>query len=173
MIILHDTFDELFVDYCCFFNGNEDYFECHEVLEELWKDIAPSEKQHALVSLIQVATSLYHWRRGNFKGAEKSMSSALSLIKANQHSHFIQCFNEQQLMIDCEHALGQMKMKLPFVAFKLVIRNDTLQTLTIKKIKTLDELDENFKINKHTLRDRSEVIAARAQSLVNKNNRAL
>ncbi|MER2115318.1 MAG: DUF309 domain-containing protein, partial [Solibacillus isronensis] len=41
---MHPLFHPLFIDYCAYFNGNNDYFECHEVLEEYWKEIAPREK---------------------------------------------------------------------------------------------------------------------------------
>ena len=56
---MHPLFHPLFVDYCAYFNGNEDYFECHEVLEEYWKEVAPGDKScksglHAWQLLIKI-----------------------------------------------------------------------------------------------------------------------
>ncbi|RKJ17377.1 DUF309 domain-containing protein, partial [Butyricicoccus sp. 1XD8-22] len=60
---MHSLFHPLFVQYFTYFNGNKDYFECHEVLEEYWKILAPGDKKHPLVGYIQLATGMYHWRR--------------------------------------------------------------------------------------------------------------
>lgn len=165
VIFLHDTFDQLFIDYCSYFNGNQDYFECHEVLEELWKEIAPGHKEHALVGLIQVATSLYHWRRNNLRGACKSMKSAISLLQSEQHSPYVACFNVSQLLTNCEHALDAMNEQQPFKAFYLDISNAALAQLVQVNMERLPKLDENFIMHKHTLRDRSDVIAARLAKL--------
>ncbi|MBJ6801065.1 DUF309 domain-containing protein [Geomonas propionica] len=50
------------------FNGGE-WFECHETLEELWVG-EKGELRDFYQGLLQVAVALYHWRNGNFKGAE-------------------------------------------------------------------------------------------------------
>jgi len=44
-----------------------DFFQCHEVLEELWKQVHGDERTfyHAL---IQAAVCVYHWSRGNLVG---------------------------------------------------------------------------------------------------------
>lgn len=45
-----------------------DFFQCHEVLEDLWKQVHGEESlfYHAL---IQAAVCVYHWSRGNLVGA--------------------------------------------------------------------------------------------------------
>ncbi|MCW5821309.1 MAG: DUF309 domain-containing protein [Cyanobacteria bacterium TGS_CYA1] len=51
------------------FNAQE-YFDCHETLEELWKDYTEPDRE-AIQGIIQIAVGYYHLRRGNYKGATK------------------------------------------------------------------------------------------------------
>ncbi|MHA0857946.1 DUF309 domain-containing protein [Paenibacillus sp. CMAA1364] len=71
-------YEELYVSYLVYFNRDQDYFECHEVLEELWlrKDKDPLYK-----GLLQVAVGLYHFRNHNITGARKMMYRALSQLE--------------------------------------------------------------------------------------------
>ena len=62
---MHPYHHPLFVNFIVYFNSNQDYFECHEVLEEYWKSIPDSDKDHPLTAYILLATGMYHWRRGN------------------------------------------------------------------------------------------------------------
>ena len=50
-----------------YFN-RRDFFEAHEVWEELWHD-CPSELRRFYQGLIQAAVALHHWGRGNWRGA--------------------------------------------------------------------------------------------------------
>ena len=168
MIILHETIDVLFVDYCAYFNGNKDYFECHEVLEELWKEIAPGDKSHVLVGFIQVATSLYHWRRGNIRGATKSMKSAIDIIRQQQETSYFKLIEYEAFVANCEQALLKMKCSLPFEGFALSFTNRAFFKAVKNRIATLPEEDEHFIQHKHKLRDRSDVILARAIRLAEK-----
>ncbi|HXD85716.1 MAG TPA: DUF309 domain-containing protein [Urbifossiella sp.] len=56
----------------CFNRG--DYFDAHEVWEELWMD-CPSADRRFFQALIQAAVSLYHWGNGNRAGAERLFQS--------------------------------------------------------------------------------------------------
>jgi len=47
-----------------------DYFDAHEIWEELWKD-CPAKDRLFYQSLIQAAVSLYHWERKNAIGARR------------------------------------------------------------------------------------------------------
>jgi hypothetical protein len=49
------------------FNAGQ-YFECHEVLEELWLAAQGAEREF-LHAVIQAAVALHHYQRGNLKGA--------------------------------------------------------------------------------------------------------
>jgi predicted metal-dependent hydrolase len=55
-----------------FFNAGE-YFEAHEVWEELWHDCLPEDRRF-YQSLIQAAVALYHFDRGNAEGANRLLA---------------------------------------------------------------------------------------------------
>jgi hypothetical protein len=48
----------------------EEFFECHEVLEELWSE-TQGESKKFLQGLIQAAVALFHFGNENFGGAKK------------------------------------------------------------------------------------------------------
>ncbi len=52
-----------------FFNAR-DFFEAHEVWEDLWGDCRGTERKF-YQGLIQAAVGLYHYGRGNLRGAAK------------------------------------------------------------------------------------------------------
>lgn len=70
-------YETLYVEYLVYFNRDRDYFECHEVLEELWlaKNRDPLYK-----GLLQIAVGLYHFRDGNIRGARLLLESALARL---------------------------------------------------------------------------------------------
>ncbi|MNO96347.1 hypothetical protein D3C76_880150 [compost metagenome] len=72
------NYEELYISYLIYFNRDQDYFECHEVLEELWllKNRDPLYK-----GLLQVAVGLYHFRNNNVVGGRKMMISAVQQLE--------------------------------------------------------------------------------------------
>ncbi|MCZ8518007.1 MULTISPECIES: DUF309 domain-containing protein [Paenibacillus] len=71
-------YDRLYVLFVYYFNNPRDYFECHEVMEELWLE----EGRNPLYQgLLQVAVGLYHYRNGNSNGAVKLMTAALEKLE--------------------------------------------------------------------------------------------
>lgn len=170
MINLHQTFEPLFVDYCVYFNGNADYFECHEVLEELWKEVAPGDKEHVLVGLIQVATGLYHWRRENFRGALKALRNAKQLLQHAHAAHEFKFIALEPLLQQVTTSIHAVEQQASFTPFTLQLNDDTFIQQVTAKIAALPEMDVHFIQHKHTLRDRSDVIALRQQRLHEKSN---
>lgn len=53
----------------------EDFFECHEVIEELWSETLGEPKKF-LQGLIQAAVALFHFGNENYGGAKKLYNSA-------------------------------------------------------------------------------------------------
>jgi predicted metal-dependent hydrolase len=71
------TFDRLYVQFLYYFNEARDYFECHEVMEELWLE----EGRNPLYQgLLQVAVGLYHHFNGNVNGSIKLFTAALEKL---------------------------------------------------------------------------------------------
>lgn len=159
---MHPLFHSLFIKFCTYFNGNQDYFECHEVLEEYWKEIN-GKKNHPLVGYIQIASSLYHWRRGNFQGALKLMKNALLILEQNERSIFFEYIDFPMLFSNCQNALTFIEKKLPFQSFKIQITNETLNQLVQKEIENLPSMDKHFLLHKHMLRNREDILQLREE----------
>lgn len=69
------------------FNADE-FYDCHEVLEELWEDLLGNEKR-SVQGILQVAVGFYHLRTGNLNGARSQFRKALGKFeKFPPPSHF-------------------------------------------------------------------------------------
>ncbi|WP_240675764.1 DUF309 domain-containing protein [Ammoniphilus sp. CFH 90114] len=67
--------DRLYIEYLYYFNEERDYYECHEVMEELW---LLEGKNKLLQGLLQVAVGLHHFRNDNITGAIKLFEQAMA-----------------------------------------------------------------------------------------------
>lgn len=74
-----------YVQFFRLFNRRE-FFEAHEVLEDLWSVEVPPLKQY-YKGLIQMAVAICHWERGNSSGARKLYRSASAYL-APYPDHF-------------------------------------------------------------------------------------
>lgn len=160
MIALHPTFHTSFVSFLKHFNETFDYFECHELLEDYWKEVSPRHKKHALTALILLATSMYHWRRGNFSGAIKTMKTSLKRMDETKNSPFFENINYQKLTENMNLALELMTSSQDFQTFYIEVTNPSLQTLVNNLDLEMND-DLHFLIHKHMLRDRSEILEER------------
>ncbi|SFS77596.1 DUF309 domain-containing protein [Marininema halotolerans] len=70
-------YSPLYVQFLYHFNVDRDYFECHEVLEELWME---EGREPLFQGLLQVAVALYHHRNDNENGARKLLKGALEKL---------------------------------------------------------------------------------------------
>lgn len=61
--------------------NDEDFFESHEVLEELWTD-THDERRKFYQGLIQVAVALLHFGNGNLGGARKLYKTSSQYLAA-------------------------------------------------------------------------------------------
>ena len=50
-----EAYPEAYIDFLVHFHGDRDWFECHERLEEYWKEHPDDPKSDTWVGLIQVA----------------------------------------------------------------------------------------------------------------------
>jgi len=60
------------------FNAGE-FYDCHEVLEELWNDLSGNEKK-TVQGILQVAVGFYHLRTGNLNGTRNLFRKALDIF---------------------------------------------------------------------------------------------
>ena len=63
------------------FNGKE-FFECHEVIEELWLETPSEDSQRDLYKgVIQAAAAIYQWERGVLSGAAGLYKTSAQYLK--------------------------------------------------------------------------------------------
>jgi uncharacterized protein len=154
------------------FHGSRDYFECHEILEEYWKEVSPGNRESHWVGLIQIAVALYHYRRDNRDGALKTMRKARNLLYKKpeeiaslgmDHTKLIQ-------LLDC--TINRLKTGLPYESMLLPLVDSSLieKCLTLCQIKNYSwnspsDLHNDEVVHRHLLRDRSDIIEERNRQL--------
>lgn len=116
--------DERYYAFISYFNTERDYFECHEVMEELWLE----EGRHPLLQgLLQAAVGLHHWHNDNFTGAVKLMEA--SLAKLSAYDDVVLGIDLERLRVDLSvslRSLADRPADAPFQAFELVLRDEHL-----------------------------------------------
>ncbi|HWA24780.1 MAG TPA: DUF309 domain-containing protein [Lacunisphaera sp.] len=74
-----DSYPEQYLEGLRLFN-EEDFFECHDVLEELWSETLGEEKKF-YQGLIQASVALFHFGNGNLGGARKMYETARKCLE--------------------------------------------------------------------------------------------
>jgi hypothetical protein len=73
-------YPDAYVKYLAVYHGARDFFECHEIMEEYWKNQTGARHEKCWLALIRLAVACYHARRGNWPGARKMMGKALQEV---------------------------------------------------------------------------------------------
>ncbi|MCI3923828.1 DUF309 domain-containing protein [Paenibacillus sp. TRM 82003] len=79
--MISGTYDVLYVAFLAYFNRERDYFECHEVMEQLWLE---EGRDPLYQGLLQVAVGLYHHRNGNIDGGVKLLTAAIQKLEGRE-----------------------------------------------------------------------------------------
>jgi predicted metal-dependent hydrolase len=153
------------------FHGDRDWFECHEILEEYWKSNPDDTRNRTWVGLIQIAVGLYHERRGNTIGAVKMLNSAVQNLQADALSSLgldaeltlMRVQERADLVQLAENQVSFQDLNLPITDKLLLDRCLELCNELGLIWEATSMLEDRMLIHKHTLRDRSEVIAARQE----------
>ena len=165
---MHPLFHPLYIEYCTYFNGNRDYFECHEVLEEYWKQQAPGDKLHPLVGYVQLATGMYHWRRNNNIGALKILKKAIKNFSMNKSSPYFDFIDFKTLYKNTELVIQAIEKNESFSPFKLTFTNAEFASKVQEQINQLTKLPSEYLLHKHMLRDRSDILEMRRLKQIEK-----
>jgi len=144
------------------FNIQHDYFECHEILEEVWQD--GQRQDEALVGLIQLAVARYHHRRGNQAGAQRTYRKAFDKIERHRAALITSGIDASRLLDHRDHFTDPVYRHIPLPVFPDVVRNVALEA-------TAPDLE--FVTHKHRLRDRTDVVTARQEALQNRRDRSI
>lgn len=173
-------YPDAFVEYLLHFHTDRDYFECHEILEEYWKNLPDEGKSSTWVGLIQIAVSLYHQRRGNFNGAQKMLASACDILKANPDTLRQLGLSPEELLARLEERKASLDRQQAYSSLDLPIADPALlaQCQQLSEERGLQfgspsDLGNAYICNKHTVRDRRDVIEKREEELERKTQERL
>ncbi|NBI28420.1 DUF309 domain-containing protein [Chengkuizengella sp. YPA3-1-1] len=111
-----------------YFNIDRDYFECHEVLEELWLN---EGRAPIYQGLLQVAVALHHFNNNNITGGIKLFSLALEKLEINQSLADQLGINLMKLIEDSKVYLNKLKQyendPFEFYDLDIIITDPNLQ----------------------------------------------
>jgi len=148
------------------FHVTRDYFECHELLEEHWKEQQADPFAQLWVGLIQIAVGSYHHRRGNFTGALKMFRQSHKRLSAGNLNPI--GLQQGQLIAAIEERINTVVASGPFTDLNLPISDPELLALCQAQSAGHSPLAwgmpsslDSALVDRHTLRDRSDVILAR------------
>jgi uncharacterized protein len=134
------VYHHLYLLYLYHFNVRRDYYECHDVLEELWLD---EQRDLFYQGLIQAAVGLYHFRWDNVKGSILLFEGAVSKLKPHEPVH--KGIHVYQLRLDAEAYLRRLycydEQPFPFYDLNIEIVDDELRAL-------IDEIDKEMRLSK-------------------------
>lgn len=152
-----------FIQYIIHFNFHEDYFECHEVGEDYWKEVAPKNKMHPMAGWIQMAVGMYHWRRSNFPGALRSFIRAKD--KLANAGVWTEGFDQAALIRILSESIESVTARREFTPYKLPLLSPELIDAVGRYMaeNPSETLDSYYLMHKHRLRDRSSIINLREQ----------
>ncbi len=162
------------------FHVTRDYFECHELLEEYWKSLPKdAENRELWVGLIQIAVAQYHLRRGNARGAIMMFRQAARRIDEQGASMAgLDAEALQRLLQERISALESQGAAAEFIEFDLPLSDPGLLAACSGICSAHgyawgapSNMADRQLIHRHTLRDRSDVIAARAEAALLKRAR--
>ncbi|WP_282935510.1 DUF309 domain-containing protein [Paenibacillus sp. RC67] len=168
------SYPQAYIDYLIYFHAERDYFECHEVMEEYWKEHPGDPLALCYVGLIQIAVALYHQRRNNLKGAQKMMASAINnltndgMLALGLDPVVLKKLLQERLSQMSNSNTNYEDLNLPLTDTELVSECVKRCTESSLHWQCQSDFSNTFVIHKHKLRDRSSVIAEREQSRMTK-----
>lgn len=124
---MNETVPQEFLDFIKYVN-EEDYFEAHEVLEDLWH----SDRIDFYKGMIQVAVAIFHLRNGNIKGSRSLFKRAKFLLIP--YLPIFRRINVQQVIAYIDECL----VRIPDIA---AMERNEVDMLRIKGIR-LELMDE-------------------------------
>ena len=159
-----------YIQYLVHFHGDRDYFECHEILEEYWKELNEG-KQSVWIGFILLAVSNYHFRRGNQDGAGRTLKKAITIFEDHLHN--------QSFGMDMNSLCSQLEIRLigiqqgeAYSSFNLPLTDSNILEECKRVCHTKgfqwgqnSNLEDVNLIHRHSKRDRSDIVRQRQIAL--------
>ncbi|MBO9597142.1 MAG: DUF309 domain-containing protein [Cohnella sp.] len=169
------SYPDEYIQYLAEYYGSRDYFECHEIMEEYWKEHPESPQLGCWLVLIRIAVALYHARRGNRTGALKLISKA---AQETDPLRFGELGIDGAKLKELLEAAYRRWSAGPIIAYEdLDLPFTDAGLLEEARSRSLalgypwgisgSEAGDSI-VHRHKLRDRSDVIEARERSAVRK-----
>jgi len=154
--------DKAVLEFLVEFHGKRDYFECHEILEERWKEAPKAERELYFVALIQIAVGYYHWRRENFTGAWSMFHKIVEKLFSDDVYETLTDigFDVELLQRYVFRHMYEIEHKFPYKSQYLPLKKELLDTcIQACAARGLDfytdsPMEDTYLINKHLLRKR-------------------
>lgn len=105
--------DERFIRGIKLFNS-EEFFECHEVIENLWL-ATDNEYKNLYKGVIQAAVALYHLKRGNVRGARKLYGTSGKYLR--KYIPMALGLNVEKLLSDLKICFEGNNQRIPKLEF--------------------------------------------------------
>jgi predicted metal-dependent hydrolase len=103
-----------------------DYYECHEVLEDLWLE---EGRERFYQGLLQVAVGLYHFQNDNVGGARKMFRAALEKLQLYPEPVWMG-IHTGKLIKETKDYLAKLeqweKAPFPFYALTITVEDEEL-----------------------------------------------
>ncbi|WP_409297986.1 DUF309 domain-containing protein [Peribacillus sp. SCS-26] len=164
-------YPEAFLDYLIEFHCTRDYFECHEILEEYWKEDPAGERSPVWQGFIQLAVGMYHFRRDNRNGAARSLRQASRILGSRKNEVLglgIDFDRLKKVLHETEQHLLDGKeyksMEIPLINNVLSRCREKAASAGLMWNIPSDRKNMDL-IHRHKTRDRSAVIAERQRQL--------
>lgn len=168
-------YPEQYIQFLAHFNGDRDYFECHEILEEYWKESTDRSKNSIWVGFILLAVSRYHHRRSNYNGAKRTLEKAIKIFSLHEREPILLGLNVDIFFPMLSKLLVQAVQEKRYQSITLPISDSVLLEACIKECQNKgfnwgqeSKLEDESIIHRHKLRDRTNVIEERMVALKNK-----
>ncbi|KXZ21962.1 hypothetical protein AXI59_11960 [Bacillus nakamurai] len=165
-------YPKAYIGFLAEFHATRDYFECHELLEEYWKESPPKERNMYWVGLIQLAVALYHQRRQNQTGAKRLIASSLRILRSEEQAVRSLGLSYPRLIELIESLSDDIEAGSPYKSVMLPIIDENLKEACLAECRRKGYtwgqnsiLTDTFLINKHRLRDRTDVIMERNREI--------
>lgn len=163
-----------FIRYLYHFHVDRDYFECHEILEEYWKEETDQQKNSIWVGFILLAVANYHHRRNNFSGATRTLEKAIAIFQCEKETIVKLDFNVEEFFDTLNGHMVRLNNKNLYQSYSLpiILSNIQLtQCFTQNEISQINwgqesDLKNESLVHRHKLRDRTDVITEREHALI-------
>jgi uncharacterized protein len=165
-------YPEQYIQFLVHFNGDRDYFECHEILEEYWKESTDKKKDSVWVGFILLAVSRYHHRRGNFRGAQRTLEKAIKILSLHQNVLSKQGLDVSDLFQILSKLLREIENEEIYQSINLPVTDSLLLKACRKECENrgfnwgqMSNIEDESIVHRHKLRDRTMVIEERLEAL--------